>query len=248
VAAISLAAFPIAERLVREPMFDLSLFRKPTFVGSSIAAFGMNGSLYAMLLYLVVYLQSSLHYSALGSGWRLAIITGGSLITAMPAGRLSAHIPSRWLIGPGLLLVGAGLLLMRGITADSSWTHLIPGFLVAGLGSGMVNPPLASTAIGVVEPRNAGMASGINTTFRQVGIATSIAALGTIFASKLSGATPFTIASHYATAINDLLLITAIVAIVAAVASLILIRPQDFVQHTPEPAVRESEGEPVAVR
>ncbi len=47
-------------------MFDLSLFRKPTFVGGSIAAFGMNGSLYAMLLYLVLYLQSALHYSALG--------------------------------------------------------------------------------------------------------------------------------------------------------------------------------------
>src|SRR3984957_429594 len=55
VAAVMLVAFPLAERLVREPMFDLSLFRKPTFVGGSIAAFGMNGSLAALLLYLVVY-------------------------------------------------------------------------------------------------------------------------------------------------------------------------------------------------
>ncbi len=48
-----------------------------------------------------------------------------------------------------------------------------------------MNPPLASTAIGVVEPERAGMASGVNTTFRQIGIAVSIAALGTIFSSTL---------------------------------------------------------------
>ena len=108
VAAVLLTAFPFVERAVKQPMFDLSLFRKPTFVGGSIAAFGMNGSLYAMLLYLVVYLQSALHFSALGCGWRLALITGGSLLTAIPAGRLSAHMPVRWLIGPGLLLVEIG--------------------------------------------------------------------------------------------------------------------------------------------
>ena len=51
---------------------------------------------------------------------------------------------------PGLALVGVGLLLMRGLTPASGWTHLIPGFIIAGAGTGLVNPPLASTAIGVV--------------------------------------------------------------------------------------------------
>jgi hypothetical protein len=119
----------------------------------------------------------------------LRIITAGALVTAIPAGRLSARIPVRFLIGPGLLLVGIGLLLMRGLSADSSWTHLIPGFIVAGIDSGMVNAPLASTAVGVVQPHDAGMASGINTTFRQIGVATAVAALGSIFATKLGGAT-----------------------------------------------------------
>src|SRR5213075_1525102 len=91
----------------------------------------------------------------------------------------------RFLIGPGLALVGIGLLLMRGLDASSDWTHLIGGFIVAGAGAGLINPPLASTAIGVVEPRRAGMASGINSTFRQVGIATGIAALGAIFESQV---------------------------------------------------------------
>ena len=94
-------------------------------------------------------------------------------------------MPVRWLIGPGLLLVGIGLLLMSGLHGGTTWTHLIPGFIVAGAGSGMVNPPLASTAVGVVAPQRSGMASGVNTTFRQIGIATGIAVYGSIFASSL---------------------------------------------------------------
>jgi predicted MFS family arabinose efflux permease len=228
IAVVLLTAFPIFERFRRQPMIDLTLFSKPTFVGGLLAAFGMNGSLYAMLLYIVLYFQNLQHDSPLNCGLRLAIITAGSLLTAIPAGRLSARVPVRWLIGPGLLLVGAGLLLMRGLGPNTSWTHLIPGFIVAGLGSGLVNPPLASTAVGVVQQKDAGMASGINTTFRQIGIATSVAALGSIFAAKLSHASSSTLPVHYATAINELCLITAVLALVCGVATLFLIRTKDF--------------------
>jgi EmrB/QacA subfamily drug resistance transporter len=180
-----LAAFAAVEGVVAHPMFDLSLLRIPTFAGGSIAAFAMNGSLYAMLLYLVLYLQDILGYSAQDAGLRLAIISLAQLVTATIAGRLSEQVPARWLIGPGLLLVGVGLVLMAGLSGDSSWTHLLPGFIVAGLGGGLVNPPLASTAIGVVPAHRAGMASGVNSTFRQVGIAAGIAALGSIFTTAM---------------------------------------------------------------
>ena len=73
-----------------------------------------------------------------------------------------------------------------GITLARPWTTLLPGFIVGGIGIGLVNAPLASTAVSVVEPRRAGMASGINNTFRQVGIATGIAALGAIFQSRIA--------------------------------------------------------------
>jgi predicted MFS family arabinose efflux permease len=225
-------------------MFDLRLFRKPTFVGGSIAAFGMNGSLFAMFLYIVLYFQNALHLSALGSGARLAIITCGALVTSVPAGRLSERMPVRWLIGPGLVVVGAGLLLMRGIDAHSSWTHLILGFAVAGLGAGLVNPPLASTAVGVVAPRDSGMASGINTTFRQVGIAVAIAVLGAIFTSHLKHTTAATFSAHYATTMNELLLIAAITAISAGAVSLLLIRSKDFVAR--EAATNRDPAEPAA--
>ena len=185
IAAAALAGFIAAERRVAHPMFDLSLLRTPTFAGGSIAAFAMNGSLYAVLLWLVLYLQDTLGYSAQDAGLRLAIISGAQLVTATIAGRVSERVPARWLIGPGLVLVGVGLIVMGGLTGGSEWTDLIPGFIVAGLGAGLVNPPLASTAIGVVPPQKAGMASGVNSTFRQIGIAAGIAALGSIFNSAL---------------------------------------------------------------
>ncbi len=185
-AAVLLAAFVVVEWRGSSPMFDLSLFRLPTFSGGAIAAFGISSSIFSMILYLVLYLQDVLGYSALGTGVRLLLLSGGVLVTSAAAGRLSSHMPVRWLIGPGLLLIGIGLLLMRGLDAGSSWTHLIPGLIVAGAGVGIVNPPLASTAVGVVAPQRAGMASGINSTFRQVGNATGIALLGTLFSSKVT--------------------------------------------------------------
>jgi predicted MFS family arabinose efflux permease len=124
-----------------------------------------------VLLWLVIYLQDVLGFSAQDARFRLAIISGAQFATATIAGRFSEPVPARWLVGPGLVLVGVGLILMAGLTGGSDWTYLIPGFIVSGLGAGTVNPPLASAAIGVVPLRKAGMASGVNTTFRQIGIA-----------------------------------------------------------------------------
>ena len=183
-AALLLVAFVIVERRSAHPMFDLNLFRLPAFSGGSVAAFGLSASIFSMILYLVLYLQDILGYSPLAAGVRLMVLSGGILAASTLAGRLTSHVPVRLLIGPGLIIIGGGLLLMRGLDAASAWTHLIPGMIVAGAGVGMVNPPLASTAVGVVPPQRAGMASGISSTFRQVGIATGIALLGTLFSSN----------------------------------------------------------------
>jgi len=209
-AGVLLIAFLIAERLLgSRAMFDLSLFRKPTFSGGSLAAFALSGGLFSLFLYLTIYLQDVLGYSALQTGLRFLVLSGGILLTSTLAGRLTAFVPIRLLLAPGLVLVGIGLLLMDGLSAGSHWTHLIPGFIVAGAGTGLVNPPLASTAIGVVPQERSGMASGINSTFRQIGIATGIAGLGSIFThtvrvhivSLLKGAPDVT--THQATALAN---------------------------------------------
>jgi MFS family permease len=108
-----------------------------------------------------------------------------AFMVAPIAGRLTVRINSRYLLGIGMLLITGGLLLMATTHPNSTWTVLLPGFIVSGAGIGMVNPVLASGAISVVEPQHSGMASGTNNTFRQVGIATGIAILGAIFQSQI---------------------------------------------------------------
>ncbi|HET9058997.1 MAG TPA: MFS transporter [Acidimicrobiales bacterium] len=179
------AAFLLIEVRNQHPMLDLSLLRVPTFDGGLIAAFAISGSLFSLLTYLVIYLQDVLGFSPFQAGLRFLPLSMAVFFTAAAAGRATSHVPRKWLIAPGFVLVGVGLLLMRSMTVHSGWTQLLPGFIVAGVGSGLVNVPLVSTAVGVVHPSRAGMASGINSTLRQVGIATGVAALGTIFASQL---------------------------------------------------------------
>jgi len=188
VSAVLLVAFVVSQLLQRHPMFDLGLLRKPTFTGGLVAAFGVSASVFSLLTYLVIYVQNVLGYSAVETGVRFLYLSVASFFAAAVAGRLSEHVPVKWLIGPGFLVLGVGLVLLHGIHPDSSWTHLIPGLIVSGVGVGMINPPLASTAVGVVPVARAGMASGVNSTFRQVGIATGIAALGSIFSRQISDA------------------------------------------------------------
>src|SRR6185295_512437 len=191
-AVVLLVAFVAVEARIRYPMFDLTLFRKPTFGGACIAAFALSASMFSMFLYLTLYLQNGLGLSPLEAGVRFLPLSLLSFFVAPLAGRLSARVPIRALIGGGLVLVSIALLLMRGLSASSEWTALLGGFIVAGVGVALVNAPLASTAVSVVPPERAGMGSGINSTFRQVGIATGTAALGALFqhilASNASGA------------------------------------------------------------
>jgi EmrB/QacA subfamily drug resistance transporter len=244
-AAVLLAAFVAAERWRREPMFDLSLFRVPTFCGGSVAAFAVNGCVYAMLLYIVLYLQDVLGYSALQTGLRLLIMSAVTLPAAVVSGRLSSRVPLRLLIGAGLALSGAGLLLMVGLAAGSGWTHLIPGLVAAGVGSGLVNPALAATAVGVVPHQAAGMASGINSTFRQVGVATGIAVFGTLLATRV-GHRPLAQVSRaaFVSGLNEILVVSGVGALVAAVAALALIRARDLTPRTQPPATPGTAAQP----
>jgi EmrB/QacA subfamily drug resistance transporter len=183
--ALLLIAFLALEMRAEQPMLDLSLFRKPAFAGASVAAFTLSAGMISLFLYIVLYIQNVLGYSPLETGVRFLPLSITSFFIAPLAGRLSARLPARVLLGSGLVIVGVGLLLQGGISDNSDWTHLLAGFIIAGAGIGTVNPNLAQASIAVVDPRKSGMASGINNTFRQVGLATGIAALGAIFQSHV---------------------------------------------------------------
>jgi len=184
-AAALLSAFIAIEARSKYPMLDLSLFRKPAFNGVSAVAFGLSAGMFAMFLYLTIYMQGVLDYSPLEAGLRFLPLTVLGFVVAPISGALSNKIPIRVLLGVGLATVGVGLLLMHGVSPSSGWTTLLVGFLVAGTGIGITNPGIGQAAIAVVPAEKAGMGSGINTTFRQVGIATGVAGLGAVFQSRV---------------------------------------------------------------
>ena len=185
VSAVAMALFIAVELRVSYPMLDLSLFRRPAMTGVSVTAFTLAGSIFALFLYITFYIQDGLGYGPFAAGVRFLPITVMSFLVAPFAGRLTVRVQSRWLMGIGLTLVALGLLLMATNSPDSGWTQLLPGFLIAGTGIGMVNPVLASSSVAVVPVERSGMGSGANSTFRQIGIATGIAGLGAIFASQI---------------------------------------------------------------
>jgi EmrB/QacA subfamily drug resistance transporter len=177
--------FLVAELRQKDPMLDLSLFRRPAMVGVSIASFAIAASIFAMFLYQTLYLQDVLGYGPLAAGLRFLPITVLAFVAAPIAGKLTVRFHSRYLMGLGLLLVAIGCFLMSHTAADSTWTVLLPGFIVAGLGIGIANPVMASASVAVVPPERSGMASGSANTFRQVGIATGIAGLGAVYQSQI---------------------------------------------------------------
>jgi EmrB/QacA subfamily drug resistance transporter len=193
-AVVLLAVFLAVERRSDHPMLDLTLFRKAAFNGVSAVAFALSAGMFAMFLYLTIYLQGVLDFSPLEAGLRFLPLTVLGFVVAPISGSLSHRVPIRILLGCGLTLVGVGLLLMHGISPSSGWTALLAGFVLAGIGIGTTNPGIGQAAIAVVPVEKSGMGSGINTTFRQVGIATGVAGLGAVFQgevdSKLSELVP----------------------------------------------------------
>jgi MFS family permease len=174
-----------------------------------------------------------------------------AFVSAPIAGKLTAQAPVRLLMGGGLAVVALSMGLMAHIHTSSGWTVLLAGFIVGGIGIGLVNPALATTAISTVPREQAGVGSGINATFRQVGIATGIAGLGAIFQHQVSayvtahgGAasgsqasqTGFSIPSPAAfiSGLNDILWVGTGLAAVGAVLTFALVRKQDFLASGPQ--------------
>jgi MFS family permease len=240
-AALLMLAFVVVERHQSRPMLDLSLFRKPAFVGVSAATFAIGAGAFAMLPYLTLYLQNDLGYSPLTGG--LCLLPGTLLCGLVPltTRRVTDNLPPGVALSAGLATTAAGLALMCGLKVSSSWTALIPGLLLIGCGVGIANPAIATIGLGVVPPQRAGMASGISNTSRIGGLATGVAALGAIFQHQLG-----TSASHQAfvSGINEILAIGSVVVLLGAIAALALVRahhlhqPETVAPHRPEPVLQ----------
>jgi EmrB/QacA subfamily drug resistance transporter len=259
---LMLALFVVLEVRQERPMLDVTLFGQRAFVGVSVATFCIAAGMFAMFPYLSIYLQDILGYSPLATGLRFLPLTAFVFFVPLATRRIAGRVPLRVMIGVGLALVAAGLMLMYGLNADSGWTALLAGFIVGGIGIGVANPALAAGALRVVDPTRTGMASGINNTFRLAGVAVGVAALGALLQNRVEN--EFSLAAGsgsdglgaavssaglravagqpdlvepaktaFVTGLNDLLLTGAVLLAIGAVAALALLR-------TPAPAAAPS--------
>ncbi|WP_228825358.1 DHA2 family efflux MFS transporter permease subunit [Nocardia farcinica] len=169
-------------------MFDLSLFGSRTFNGLSAVTALCALTVMPALFLLISYVQNMLGYSAFASGLRFLPLTLLLFVAAAVAGSLVTKLPPAVLVGVSQLLIAGGLLAVVLVDVDSAWTALIPAMILIGLGMGVFNPPRAAFSIAVTTPDKSGMASGINETFQQAGVAIGIAAVGAFFQNRVAGA------------------------------------------------------------
>lgn len=266
VSALALLCFVLVERRAAQPLLDLRLLRKPAFTGVLVGAIGYNAAAFGVIPYLSIWLQTVLGMSPVHGSLVLLPLAGMSFLVAAAGGRLLHGVAPRLVIGIGLLLIGAGGLCMAVLDAGSTWTSLLPGLTIAGIGTGLVAPALAGAALAAVPPANAGMAGGAVNTFRQLGYAVGVALFGTVLtsrmqdslghdaahtaagggASALHGTVPAdAVRSAFASGLNGASLTAGITGLVAGILVLVMVRtprePAPVAAATPERAPRVEE-------
>jgi EmrB/QacA subfamily drug resistance transporter len=171
----------------REPLVPFALFRNRNFTlmnwVATTVAIGMMG----IFLPITIYLQSVLGFSALRAGLALAPASVVSIFVAPAAGKLSDRIGGKYILITGLLLFAAGMGWIA-LTAqtNSAWYDFLAPLVVAGFGMGCIFAPMTTVAMHDVSPRQAGAASGMLNTTRQVGAVIGTAAVGALLQNRLT--------------------------------------------------------------
>ena len=166
-------------------MLDVSLFRRPAFVGVQLSTFCIGAGMFALFPFLSIYLQDILGNSPLGAGLRFLPITVFVFIVPLATRKLSGRVPMWLLLTTSLAIVSVGALLMANISPGSDWTALLAGFVVSGIGIGLANPTIAAAALRVVDPARTGMASGVSNTARITGLAMGVAVWGAVLQQRV---------------------------------------------------------------
>ena len=168
-AGVLIASFLRWESRTREPMLDLALFRRPAFVASMVAGLATGAGVIGLMSFSPTFLQRALDISTFGTALLLLAWSGTSAVVALLARRLPAAlgVPARLVLS--LLVVAGGLVLLSGLDTDAGALDLLPGLLVAGVGSGVLNAALGQIAVTSVPAGRGSVGSGANNTARYVG-------------------------------------------------------------------------------
>ena len=187
VAAVALVTFVAYEARRAEPVLDPRFFRSVPFAGSVLTAISATAAVGGFLFLATLYLQDVRAMSALWAGLHIlpmAIMMAlGAVVSSRILARRGARLP---MLAAGVGLAAGGVLLSR-LTASSGLGPLVLTFAVFGAGGGLVNAPITYTAVSGMPVSQAGVASGIASTSRQIGQCLGIAVTGSILAGNLRG-------------------------------------------------------------
>lgn len=179
-AAVLAIAFVPVELRRSYPLIELRLFTDRTFLGASLAPLVLSIAFWGLFLYTPLYFQGVLGYSPLQAGMAM-LPFAVPLFGAGPLGaRLAGRISSRALLAIGQLLVAIGAALLAFAPLYSGWTDYAVGGLISGLGTGLINGEMSNVAISIVPVSRSGMASGINSTMRIVGMTAGFGGIGAV--------------------------------------------------------------------
>ncbi|MCX4993920.1 MFS transporter [Streptomyces longwoodensis] len=172
---VLLGAFVLVERRNAKPMIDLALFRSPRFLASSAGGLFTGLAVIGLFSFLPALLQQSLGMSAMNTAWLLLLWSGLSFAVALQAKRLAGRVPPRHQLVIGFALHAVAVVTMLGALGSGSWVRLLPGLLIGGVGSGLLNAALPLLAVESVPATRAAMGSGAQQTFRYVGSCAGVA-------------------------------------------------------------------------
>ncbi|MEU2239151.1 MFS transporter [Streptomyces sp. NPDC018338] len=172
-AALS-AVFVAVEHRSRTPMVDLALLRRPAFLASTLGALFTGLAVIGLFSVVPALLQSGAGMSPLGAAGLFVLWSGTAFVVALQARRLAGRLSAAYQLTVGFTLSATGVLALLG-GLEGPWPRLLPGLLVAGAGSGLLNAALPRLAVDSVPPERAAMGSGANNTARYIGSAAGVA-------------------------------------------------------------------------
>jgi EmrB/QacA subfamily drug resistance transporter len=241
---ILLGAFLFIEARAAHPIVPLGIFKNRSLSGGNGVAITIGAALFSMYFFLSLYLQEVNGYSPLKGG--LAFFPAGlsTLLGALYAARLMARIGARRQLVIGLLMAAAGLIWMAQVSPhDGYFAHVLGPVLLMGVGLGLSFVPMTMSATSGVPPHEAGLASGLVNTSRQVGGAVGLAAMGTVAANlaKHHGPGAASTLSALTNGYDRAFAIAAVVLVAGAAMALLLPKAPPRMVPVPE-QVTEGEG------
>jgi EmrB/QacA subfamily drug resistance transporter len=186
---ILMVLFILWERVQKEPLVPLSLFRERNFAVANWVAAAISFGMLSMFLPITIYLQSVRGFSALYAGLTLAPMSLTSMVMAPFAGRLADKYGGKYILTAGISLFTIGMAMMAYVAGpNSTWSTFLVPTIVSGMGMGLTFAPMTTVAMRNISPRVAGAASGVLNTIRQLGAAIGSAVVGAILQNQLANA------------------------------------------------------------